>query len=163
MASVRFPTRNDIPVDARASLINLLNQLLVDSIDLQSQLKYAHWNVKGPHFISLHELFGQLADGFDGPIDDLAERATALGGVATGTVRQASQQTRLPEFPSDVFSGLAIVEQLVLRYAALAKQTRAAIDQSATMGDDDTADLFTGFSRELDKNLWFLESHLQGA
>lgn len=163
MNSLTFPTRNDIPPEARTNLVNLLNQTLADLTDLQSQLKYAHWNVKGPQFISLHELFGKLADDLNEPIDDVAERVTALGGVAHGTARQAAQQSRLPEFPADIFAGLAVVEHLAQRYAALAKTTRAAIDQSATLGDADTADLFTGLSRQLDKSLWFLEAHAQGS
>jgi starvation-inducible DNA-binding protein len=163
MATVRFPTRNDLPVDTRSSLITLLNQHLADATDLQSQLRYAHWNVKGPQFISLHELFGKLADGLDEAIDDIAERATALGGVAYGTIRQAGVQSRLTEFPEDTFAGLQIVEVLAQRFATFAKNVRSAIDQAANMGDADTADLLTGLSRDLDKALWFLESHSQGA
>ena len=90
-----FATRIDIPADQRTRLVSLLNQRLADSFDLMSQTKFAHWNVKGPNFISLHKLFDELAELLEGHVDEIAERATALGGVAMGTVRQAAaSQTR---------------------------------------------------------------------
>lgn len=162
MASRSFPTRNDLAADARTKLIALLNQQLADTTDLYTQTKHAHWNVKGPTFIALHELFDKLAEVVEDATDDIAERATALGGVANGTVRQAAGASRLPEFPADVHAGQKVVEVLAERFAALAKTTRAAIDESDKLGDKDTADLFTQVSRELDKSLWFLEAHLQG-
>lgn len=162
MATKTFPTRNDLPADARAKLIDLLNQQLADTLDLHSQTKYAHWNVKGPTFIALHKLFDELAERLDGHADDIAERATALGGVATGTVRQGATRSRVPEFPADAFAAQAVVEAVAVRYANVAKSTREAIDAATKHSDADTADLFTGISRELDKDLWFLEAHLQG-
>ncbi|HEX4611732.1 MAG TPA: DNA starvation/stationary phase protection protein Dps [Urbifossiella sp.] len=157
-----FPTRLDLPADNRRDLIALLNAHVADLTDLRTQTKYAHWNVKGPTFIALHELFDKLAEGLDELIDDTAERATALGGVALGTVRQAAAASRLPEFPADTFTGLSVVEALAVRYAGVAKSSREAIDAADTLGDADSADLFTAASRELDKALWFLEAHLQG-
>lgn len=156
-----FPTRIDLAADSRAALIGLLNQQLADTADLYSQVKQAHWNVKGPTFIALHELFDQLAGDLTGHIDTIAERATALGGVALGTTRLAAAATRLPEYPADAADGPAHVKALADRYAALARTTRAAIDTADEHGDAGTADLFTQVSRDLDKNLWFLEAHLQ--
>ena len=162
MSTTNFPTRNDLPAEARTKLVAMLNQQLADSIDLYSQTKHAHWNVKGPTFIALHELFDKLAEGLEDPIDDIAERATALGGIVSGTVRQTATASRLTEFPSNTFMGQAVVESLAVRFAELAKSTRAAIEKANQLHDADTADLFTGISRELDKSLWFLEAHLQG-
>lgn len=162
MGQTNFPTRNDLPADARKKLITLLNQQLADTLDLYSQTKYAHWNVKGSTFIALHELFDKLAGGLVDPIDDIAERITALGGVANGTLRQAATSSKLTEFPSAVFAGQAVVEALAVRFAELAKSTRAAIAKADDLDDADTADLFTGISRDLDKSLWFLEAHLHG-
>ena len=162
MAAKTFPTRNDLPADARARVVELLNQQLADTLDLRSQTKYAHWNVKGPTFIALHKLFDELAERLDGHADEIAERATALGGVATGTVRQGSANSRLPEFPPDTFAAQAVVEAVAVRFANVAKSTREAIDAADKHDDADTADLFTGISRALDKDLWFLEAHLQG-
>lgn len=154
------PTRLDVRGKLRDSMIALLNQHLADTLDLYTQVKQAHWNVKGPNFIALHELFDRLAEDLEGPVDDIAERVTALGGVARGTARIAAQESRLPEFLHDRCEGLKAVALLADRYAALAASTRAAIDSAGKEGDADTADLFTGVSRGLDKALWFLEAHL---
>jgi starvation-inducible DNA-binding protein len=158
----QFPTRHDLPADNRRDIIALLNAHVADLTDLRAQTKYAHWNVKGPTFIALHELFDDLAGKLDELTDATAERATALGGVAEGTVRQVAERSRLPEFPSQTFAGLSVVEALAVRYAHLGKSTREAIDAAETLGDAATADLFTAASRELDQALWFLEAHLQG-
>ena len=153
-------TRIDIKPKFRENMIALLNQQLADTLDLYTQVKQAHWNVKGPHFIALHELFDTLAEDLESPVDDIAERVTALGGVARGTARLAARESRLKELPDDDFDGLALVAALADRYAALGASTRAAIQSAADAGDADTSDLFTGISRGLDKALWFLEAHL---
>lgn len=154
-------TSIDLDGETREQIITLLNQQLADTFDLYSQTKQAHWNVKGMQFIQLHELFDQLAGELLPYVDDMAERATSLGGTALGTARMASAASRLPEYPANAFGGQESVTALVERYAALAASTRAAIDTSGNLGDADTADLFTGISRGLDKSLWFLEAHLQ--
>lgn len=160
--TLRFPTKNDLSDEARTKAIELLNQHLADATDLYSQTKYAHWNVKGPQFIALHELFDELADGVEEYIDTIAERATALGGTALGTVREAAAASRLPEYPAEAVSGGEHVEALATRFALLGASARTAIDASNAFGDADTADLFTEVSRGLDKQLWFLESHRIG-
>jgi starvation-inducible DNA-binding protein len=114
------------------------------------------------HFHPLHTLFDELAEQVEEYVDLIAERATALGGTAMGTARMAAAGSRLPEFPLDAFDGHQHVEALVSRFAALGKTVRAAIDMAVEFGDADTADLFTEVSRGLDKQLWFLEAHLQG-
>lgn len=156
-----FATANDLSADVREKAISLLNQQLADAADLYSQTKQAHWNVKGMQFYQLHLLFDSLAEEVEGHIDEIAERATALGGIALGTSRMAAAASRLPEYPTSAVNGRQHLEALIARYAAVAKSTRAAIDAATGFGDADTADLFTGISRGLDKNLWFLESHVQ--
>jgi starvation-inducible DNA-binding protein len=156
-----FKTANDITSETREMMVALLNQQLADTTDLYSQSKQAHWNVKGAQFYQLHELCDKLAGELEEYMDLIAERATALGGTALGTVRMAASASRLPEYPQDVFKSLATVEVLVERYANLAATTRAAIDTASSYDDADTADLFTEISRGLDKSLWFLEAHLQ--
>lgn len=158
-----FSTRVNLPAAVRGQMTALLNQNLCDLLDLGSQVKQAHWNVKGPQFHPLHVLFDTLAEELEDNIDDLAERVTALGGTATGTARMAAATSRLPEYPLDTHDGLALVGVLAERYAACANAARAAIRSAADAGDDGTADLFTGITRALDKNLWFLEAHLQVA
>ena len=156
-----FHTSIDIPAGTRAEIIDLCNQQLADTADLQTQTKQAHWNVKGPEFIALHKLYDDLAEEVEGYVDEIAERATQLGGFAMGTARMAASNSRLPEFPLDATDGLDTVKALVERYAAYAATTRAAIDESDKLGDQATADLFTEVSRGIDKALWFLEAHLQ--
>jgi starvation-inducible DNA-binding protein len=156
-----FETSVDISASTRAEMIALLNQQLADTSDLYSQTKQAHWNVKGIHFYPLHLLFDQLAEKRTGEADELAERATELGGYATGTIRMAVAASRLPEIPTDIDAGVDYVRALVDRYATHANNTRKGIDQADQAGDMDTADLLTEISRELDKDLWFLQAHLQ--
>jgi starvation-inducible DNA-binding protein len=157
-----FPTRNDLAADTRAKSVSLLNQHLADTFDLMSQTKFAHWNVKGPTFYQLHLLFDKLAETLEELVDEIAERTTALGGVAMGTARQSAATSRIAEFPAGIHKGQDVVAALADRYAALGKTARAAIDESDDFGDKDTADLFTHVSRELDQSLYFLESHLNG-
>lgn len=157
-----FNTRNDLTADVREKAISLLNQQLADTSDLYSQIKQAHWNVKGMNFIALHELFDKLADEVEEYVDQIAERATSLGGTAMGTARMAAAASRLPEYPTTATDGKQHVEALADRFAALGKTSRAAIDLADEWRDVDTSDLFTEVSRGLDKWLWFLEAHLQG-
>lgn len=156
-----FSTRNNLDAESREKIVSLLNQRLADTFDLYSQTKQAHWNVKGPEFFALHELFDRLAAQLADDVDTIAERATALGGTARGTARQSAAASRLPEYPLDATASMQHVEALAVRYAALAATCRSAIDAASQLGDADTADLFTEISRGLDKSLWFLESHLQ--
>lgn len=157
----KFKTRNDLPVKTREKMTKLLNQQLADISDLHSQTYQAHWNVKGAGFYQLHILFEKLSDQLEEYIDLIAERVTALGGTAKGTVRMAAAASRLPEYPSNVVDGMPTVEALAVRYANVAATTRAAIDTADKAEDTGTADLFTEVSRGLDKALWFLEAHLQ--
>ena len=156
-----FSTHNDLSQQVREKMISLLNQNLADTFDLYSQTKQAHWNVKGAQFFSLHELFDKLAAELAGYVDLIAERVTALGGLARGTVRMSATNSQIPECELDVTESLSVVEALAERYAALAASTRQAIESAERDGDANSADLFTEVSRGLDKALWFLEAHLQ--
>jgi starvation-inducible DNA-binding protein len=156
-----FATRIDLAAGVRESMIALLNEQLAATFDLYSQTKQAHWNVKGAHFYPLHELFDELAEQLEGHADLIAERATALGGLAQGTVRLAAANSKLSELPLDVTESLSMVDALAARYAELGARTRKAIETANEQDDADTGDLFTEVSRDLDKVLWFLEAHLQ--
>jgi len=156
-----FGTRIFVPVELREKMVDLLNQQLADTFDLCSQVKQAHWNTKGPQFYPLHLLFDDLAAKLAEFVDSIAERVTAIGGTAMGTARMAAGASRLPELTAGTLNGMSAVEALAVRYAALSKTTRAAIETATSSGAADDADLLTEMSRALDKALWFLEAHLQ--
>jgi starvation-inducible DNA-binding protein len=153
-------TKNDLSEKIRHACIELLNARLADAIDLQSQTKQAHWNVKGPNFIGLHELFDKINEAVEDYVDDLAERAVQLGGVAEGTVRMSAKRSSLAEYPTGV-DGRSHVDALSSALAAFGKSARHAITEANDLGDLDTADLFTEISRGIDKWLWFVEAHNQ--
>jgi starvation-inducible DNA-binding protein len=154
-------TRKDLPAEVREKVIAVLNQNLADTLDLQLQAKQAHWNVKGPSFIALHELFDKVAETAEEGADLLAERVTALAGTAEGTVQVLAKRSRLPAYPLDIYRGGEHVARLADAIAAVGRSARAAIDETSKLGDQDSADLFTEISRELDKQLWFVEAHIQ--
>ena len=151
----------DLPDNVRSSSIALLNVRLADAIDLAAQLKYAHWNVHGPHFMALHLLFDQLHDEVDGHADLLAERVAAFGGTAEGTLRQSVGATTLPPYPTDANTEHAHLEALGHAFTAFASQARAAIQDTTDAGDLGTADIFTEISRAADKALWKIEAHFR--
>ncbi len=154
-------TKIDIAKGKREKIIAILGQRLADASDLKSQAKQAHWNVKGMNFIALHELFDRVATELDPIVDDIAERITTLGGTALGTVRVAAQNSTLAEYPLEITEGSAHVDALSNVLADFGKKVRSDIDETDKLGDADTADLFTGVSRSIDKLLWFVEAHLQ--
>ncbi|AGA28269.1 DNA starvation/stationary phase protection protein Dps [Singulisphaera acidiphila] len=156
-----FKTKNDLAETIRIKAIKLLNERLADSIDLQTQTKQAHWNVKGPSFIALHELFDEINSAVEDYVDEIAERAVQLGGVAEGTARIVAQRSTLTEYPATAIDGRSHVEALSSALAAFGKSARKAIDEANEFGDLDTADLFTEVSRGIDKWLWFVEAHSQ--
>jgi starvation-inducible DNA-binding protein len=154
-------TKNDLSKENREKLVELLNARLADATDLKSQAKQAHWNVKGIHFFQLHELFDQVATAAEAHTDLIAERATALGGTALGTIRVAAQNSSLSEYPIEITEGRDHVDALSTALADFGKKVRAGIDEAGKLDDQDTADLFTEISREIDKLLWFVEAHIQ--
>jgi starvation-inducible DNA-binding protein len=157
-----FETRNDLDAESREKTVALLNARLADTFDLYSQLKQAHWSVRGSDFIQLHELYDTVAESVLGFVDEIAERATALGGLATGTVRMAAEATTLDEYPLDAIADEDTVHVVADRLAAYGAAVREAIEVSdSELGDMDTQDLFIEISRAIDKHLWFVEAHLQ--
>lgn len=158
-----YQTENDLPLKKRTELNSLMNQRLASAVDLQLQMKQAHWNVKGPSFIGLHELFDKVDEAVEGYVDMIAERIVQLGGIAEGTVRVASSRTRLPEYPLDVADGMAHVEAVARALSTFGEEARTTIDEANAFADADTADLFTEISRGIDKWLWFVEAHSQAS
>ena len=163
MSQKLHKTKIDIPENARGALVAVLNARLADAVDLASQMKQAHWNVKGPNFIALHEMFDSIHGEVQVHVDDIAERVTSLGGTALGTAAVAVENSGLPAYPLDAESGEEHVEAVATALATFGKAVRGSIDEAAEIGDANTEDLLTGISRDIDKNLWFVEAHLKAA
>ena len=156
-----YKTKNDLPEKVRTQVITLLQERLADSIDLVTQTKQAHWNVKGPSFIALHELFDKVYDHVQEYADLIAERIIQFGGIAEGTARVVAKRSRLQEYPLTIASGKQHVEALSHALAYFGESARKAIEQAEEVGDKGTADIFTEISRGIDKDLWFVEAHAQ--
>jgi starvation-inducible DNA-binding protein len=156
-----FRTKNSLPVDTRHQVCVLLNQRLADCVDLETQCKQAHWNVKGPSFIALHELFDKVHEAVDEYGDLIAERIVQLGGIAEGTARVAAQRSTLLDYPLTIASGKLHVAALSDALAEFGRSTRMGIDEMDDLHDADSADVLTEVSRGIDKWLWFVEAHQQ--
>jgi starvation-inducible DNA-binding protein len=162
-APAMYETENDLLLKNRLELNTLMNQRLASAVDLQSQMKQAHWNVKGPSFIGLHELFDKVDEAVEDYVDKIAERIVQLGGIAEGTVRVSAARTRLAEYPLQIAEGMEHVEAVARGLSTFGKEARLTIDEANALDDADTADLFTEISRGIDKWLWFVEAHSQAA
>src|SRR6185436_7314870 len=156
-----FPTKNDLPAETRGKVAALLNQRLADCIDLQTQCKQAHWNVKGPQFIALHKLFDEINEDVEEYVDLLAERIVQLGGIAEGTARSVAGRSSLRDYPLNLSSGKEHVEALSDALAQFGRTARIGIEEMNELEDADSADILTEISRGTDKWLWFVEAHLQ--
>jgi starvation-inducible DNA-binding protein len=156
-----FNTRSDIPQATRTACCQLLNTTLAATLDLWTQTKQAHWNVKGPNFYQLHLLFDEIATVVYEYIDIVAERITSLAGVANGTVRQSAASSLLPEYPAIPVGEKEHLRALAERLAAYLKHVREGIEKTDELGDEATNDIYIEIARGLDQKLWFIEAHLQ--
>jgi starvation-inducible DNA-binding protein len=153
-------TRNTLPETIRAQSVELLNKHLAAAIDLHAQVKQAHWNVRGPSFIAIHELFDKVSEEVEAYSDAIAERAGGLGGTAHGTIQVAAERSFLVPYPHGIADENQHVFAVAGSLAAFGQSAREAIDLATNFGDVDTADLFTEISRGIDHQLWFVESHV---
>ena len=160
-ATAVFITRNDLPKASRVQVSELLNRRLADALDLQGQCKQAHWNVKGPQFISLHKLFDDVHADVTEYADLIAERIVQLGGVAMGTVRDVAEASEMDQYPPSIASGEDHVKALSAAVAAFGLRMRLAIGETDDLDDAATADICTEITRGADKWLWFIEAHTQ--
>ncbi|HEV8123832.1 MAG TPA: DNA starvation/stationary phase protection protein Dps [Gemmatimonadales bacterium] len=157
-----YTTKNDLPQATRIEVIQLLNQRLADCIDLQTQCKQAHWNVKGPNFIALHKLFDEINESVEEYVDLIAERIVQLGGIALGTARSVVARTTLIDYPLALSSGAEHVAALSDSLAQFGRTVRIGIEEMNELEDAGSADILTGISRGVDQWLWFVEAHQQG-
>src|SRR5579885_937033 len=156
-----YATKNDLKSNTKKVSVEILNARLADAIDLALLTKQAHWNIKGPRFIAVHEMIDTFRTEIDTHVDTMAERIVQLGGTALGTTQAVNKATSLKAYPTDIYKIKDHLAALIERYGKAANAVRAGIDESDEAGDADTADILTAYSRGLDKALWFLEAHTQ--
>ncbi len=154
-------TLNDVKSNAKTVAIDELNMRLAEAIDLALLTKQAHWNVRGMQFIAVHEMLDGFRTELDDHVDTMAERVVQLGGTALGTTQEVAAKTTLPAYPTNIYAVKDHLTVLAARYGQTAKAVRAAIDTVDEAGDADSADIFTAYSRALDKALWFIEAHIK--
>ncbi|MGH7987706.1 MAG: DNA starvation/stationary phase protection protein Dps [Candidatus Binataceae bacterium] len=150
---------NGFSVLARKETIDLLNRRLADSLDLMLQAKQVHWTVRGPNFLSLHELFDRIAAGSGENADHLAERVMQLGGKAEGTAQVVVRISQIAPYPIALSDGEEHIERFTATLGKYAELIRLAIDECAHRDDAVSADIFTGISRAAEKWLWMVEAH----
>ncbi|MEM9253357.1 MAG: DNA starvation/stationary phase protection protein Dps [Planctomycetota bacterium] len=155
------PTHHSLDAGIRAKSVAQLQAVLYDVLDAAAFVKQAHWNVKGPGFIAVHELLDRVYDLLAEHADTVAERIVILGGQAVGTSRAVAAASRLDAYPTDTTRLDEHIDLLADRLSRLAGSLRDAIDITSHAGDADTADLFTQVSRDIDKHVWFIEAHRQ--
>jgi starvation-inducible DNA-binding protein len=155
-----YKTPSQLPETSRTALVETLNARLADGLDLHSDIKVAHWNVRGPQFPTLHPLFEQFANQLAVHNDALAERAVTLGGLAAGSTRYVAKHSRLADYPIDVTRDLDHVRLLAERFDTYLEGVRESRGIAEKLGDTDTVDLLTGVVTELEKNAWFLRATL---
>jgi len=156
-----FSTKNDLPESIRLEVIPLLNQRLAECIDLQTQCKQAHWNVKGPSFIGLHKLFDDINESVEGYVDLIAERIVQLGGIAEGTIGAVEGRSTLIDYPLALSTGAEHVAALSDALSGFGRAARLGIEEMQELKDADSADMLTDISRGVDQWLWFVEAHQQ--
>jgi starvation-inducible DNA-binding protein len=161
-AAKTYATKNDLPEATRLEVVGLFNQRLADAIDLQTQCKQAHWNVKGPTFIALHKLFDEINEDVEEYVDLIAERIVQLGGIAEGTIGAVEGRSSLVDYPLVLSTGAEHVAALSDALAAFGRTVRIGIEEMNELEDACSADLLTEISRGVDKWLWFVEAHQQG-
>lgn len=154
-------TKNSLPENKRKELVEILNKTLATLSDLYSQIKNAHWNVKGMQFYSLHLLFDEIAEEVEEQVDIIAERITALGGTALGTIQEAVKNTELNPYPTNIYDGKEHIERLSHNFSIVSELSRNNLKKTEELNDMATNDIYIDLTRLLEKRLWFLEAHIQ--
>lgn len=155
-----YATPSHLSDSSRRAIAAALLAVLTDGLDLHSQLKVAHWNIRGPQFAALHPLFETFALSLANHNDAIAERSVTLGTLARGTARHVAAHSRLEEYPQDVTRDLEHVALLADRFDGYLRGLRAARTIAEKELDTDTVDLLTGIVSEFEKHGWFLRASL---
>ncbi|MBD3275234.1 MAG: DNA starvation/stationary phase protection protein [Candidatus Marinimicrobia bacterium] len=146
----------------REAVVDLLNPLLADQVMLYTKLRKYHWNVVGPNFRPLHDLFEEQYSALEVMIDDVAERIRALGGIAIGTLSEFSDNTSLQESPGENPDAVEMVRELLSDSEAIIKETRVAANRAAdNYGDTASENMLADMLEQQEKMAWMLRAHLE--
>ena len=156
-----YTSPSHLPEDARIKIAGALNARLADGLDLHSQIKVAHWNIKGPQFAALHPLFETFAVGLAMHNDAIAERAVTLGARAYGTARHVAKTSKIPDYPQETTRDMEHVQLLAQRIETYLEGARESRGIAEKLGDTDTVDLLTQVVTEFEKHAWFLRASLE--
>ena len=156
-----YPNRIALSDEQKKKVVEAMGPRLAAASDMHSQAKFAHWNVKGDNFYQLHLVFDHVAKTIGKQVDPIAERITQLGGVANGTVRQASCVSNIPEYPVETINGMDHVRALADALGVYCADLREASDKIDEIGDEPTSDFFKQLTVDAEEELYFLESHLE--
>lgn len=151
-------TKNVLPEGARVVVAEALEQLVYDTVDFWSQMKTAHWNLRGPRFLELHQFFDLLAQRLEKAADKISERAVQLGCHAQGTVRESAKCSRMPDFGQKLYDEKAAVPGLIRRYGIYTEWLKQATEVAFKEGDQVTANMLITMMEKFDKDLWMLEA-----
>jgi len=156
-----YETRIALSAETKQKVVEVMQERLAEALDMYTQAKFAHWNVKGDNFYQLHLVFDSVAETIFPQIDEIAERLTQLGGVANGTVRQSAMVSKIPEYDVDLIAGMDHVRALADALGHYCAELRGASDKIDEIGDEPTSDFFKQLVVEAEEKLYFLESHLE--
>lgn len=159
-ATAHPATLNELPAPTRSEVTGMLSRLLVETLDVALCARHAHWNVRGPDFLLLHDLMDHIGTELDDQADRLAKRIRALGGTVRGTAHTIATESSFKPYPVEVAEGQDHLEALALRLGLLSAEARLSIYECSGGLDPVTADVLVRVNSAIDDVLWSVESHL---
>lgn len=149
--------------EQRAGVTELLNRDLADAYLLLIKTKKFHWDVVGPQFRSLHQLWEEQYQALTTNIDALAERVRTLGGFPLGTAQDFLSNASVKEQPDNIPLATEMVSQLVEDHEQIIRNLRDHVDASSEQfHDEGTADFLTGLMEQHEEMAWMLRSFIEG-
>jgi starvation-inducible DNA-binding protein len=149
-----------VVVEHQGEIVAILNTVLADVVLLYLKTRNFHWNVEGPVFFQLHKFFEEQYELLDEAMDEIAERARALDGLAAGSMREFLKLSRLSESP-DTLTAVQMIQTLLADHESVVKNLRGDIEKLGDMDDVGTEDFLTGLLEQHEKMAWMLRAHLR--
>ncbi|TVP63182.1 MAG: DNA starvation/stationary phase protection protein [Leptolyngbya sp. LCM1.Bin17] len=147
----------------RHGVVDILNKVLADTYLLLIKTKKYHWDVIGPQFRTLHQLWEEHYEALTVNIDEVAERVRTLNGYPLGTAEGFLKHASLKEHPGDLPNANEMVRRLVVDHEQIIRNLRQYVDQTADeFHDEGTSDFLTGLMEEHEEMAWMLRSFIEG-